>query len=131
MLEIQPERNTLRGKASEMQQRILHLLFYFGMAALSIGTLFKIQHWPYGRLLQSTGLFLEFLFFFFVLLEIILSKKAGVYQKLIFSIIYATVPLAGYFLLPALALLLVVFIAGNTYLTNVRTKFMFQMEKRK
>lgn len=114
-----------------MQQRILHLLFYFGMVALSVGTLFKIQHWPYGRLLQATGLFLEFLFFFFVLLEIILSKKAGVSQKLIFSILYATVPLAGYFLLPALVLLLVLFIAGNTYLNNLRGKFMFQMEKRK
>lgn len=73
----------------------------------------------------------NFIFFFFVLLEIILSKKAGVSQKLIFSILYATVPLAGYFLLPALVLLLVLFIAGNTYLNNLRGKFMFQMEKRK
>ena len=108
-----------------MGKRVLNLLFYFGLFILTIGTLFKIQHWPYGSIVQSIGVVLEFLFFMFVNVEIIVSAKATITLKIIFASLYIIFPILSFLYLPALILIFGVFISGTIYLNHLRKKFLF------
>ncbi len=61
----------------------LQIPFYFGLAILAIGILFKIQHYPGAELMIGAGLLLEVLFVILVLTEIITSKKAAKNLKIL------------------------------------------------
>ena len=103
----------------------LNIPFYFWLSLLAIGTLFKIQHWPYGHIYQLVGLCIEVLFFILVMREIITSKKARGSQKVVFTTLFVVVPFLAYSFLPALILVIVIFIIGTAYLKFLRKKFLF------
>lgn len=108
-----------------MSPRLLDPLFYLGLVLVTMGTLFKIQHWPYGRLGQTIGLTLEALFFVLVVIEIASSKKASNGFKTAYISIYLILPIIAYLYLPAVILIFALFILGSVYLRGVRKKVLF------
>ena len=108
-----------------MKPSLLNSLFYLGLVFITIGTLFKIQHWTHGRLCQSIGLALELFFFIMVIVEILKSKKAVLSIKITFTSIYTLLPVIIYFYFPALVLIFAILILGSVYLTRVRKKILF------
>lgn len=111
-----------------MRPNVLNSLFYFGLFVLTIGILFRLQHWPGGQLMQTLGLVVEGLFFFFVVVEIVRSKKAGTVQKAALLAVYLLYPIIAYFYLPALVLLFATFVIGNLYLRKLRRMMMYTRE---
>ncbi len=108
-----------------MKQRLITVFFYLGLLFLTIGTLFKIQHWPYGRLCQSAGVLSEIIFFIMAILEIFNSKKATSRAKIAFVLIYAILPIVFYLYLPAIILIFAILILGSVYLTRIRRQVFY------
>ncbi len=108
-----------------MKHNVLNPLFYIGLLFITIGTLFKIQHWQYGALSQSFGIILELLFFVLVIVEILTSKKAALSHKILFASIFIILPVVVYLCLPALLFIFAILLIGSIYLTRIRKRFLY------
>ena len=108
-----------------MKRNSLGPVFYFGLSLLTIGTLFKIQHWPYGSLIQIAGSLFDAVFFCLLVFEIIASKKATLTFKIVATAIYTLYPIIAYCCLPAIIMVFAVFIGGSVYLQKLRRKVLF------
>ena len=108
-----------------MKFKLLGPLFYFGLFFLTIGTLFKIQHWPYGKLCQLTGEYFELLFFILIVVEIIGSKKITLKYKIGLASSYIAVATITFLIVPAIVLIFVIFLLGTMYLKKVRRSVLF------
>lgn len=113
-----------------MSYKLLDSLFYLGLAVLAIGTLFRIQHWMAGFMLQYIGFLAEALFFLLVVLEILLSRKANVQTKATYAAVYILLPVLGYFYCPTILLIFVILSAGGAYLRKVRHRFLYMRQRK-
>ena len=103
----------------------LQIPFYFGLAILALGILFKIQHYPGAELMIAIGLLLEAIFIILVLTEIISSKKATKNLKILWVIEYTLFPVLALIFFPLLWLGILIFLSGTNYLSRGRKKFLF------
>ncbi len=110
---------------SVMRTRALNFIFYLGLALVSTGTLFKVQHWPYGKTCQLTGVAFELIFLVLVVFEILMSKKAALKVKIRYTFVYLILPVLMFLFVPAIVLIFAFLMLGTTYLTRVRRKFLF------
>ena len=108
-----------------MKQRLVTVFFYLGLLLLTIGTLFKIQHWPYGKVCQSIGVLFEMIFFILAILEVFQSQKATSSGKITFILLYTALPIIFYLYLPAILLIFAILILGSVYLTRIRKQIFY------
>jgi hypothetical protein len=106
-----------------MKFRYLHIPYYFGLAIIAIGILFRIQHWLGYDVLVLAGVVLELTTAILVVIEITTSGKATKHQKILWAINYSLFPLLAVWLFPGLLLLLLFFLGGTDYLNRGRKNF--------
>lgn len=111
-----------------MSIRILPVFLYFGLLFLTLGTLFRIQHWECGRMVQATGTLLNLGFFILLLAEVVSSRKAGNGTKVVVGLAYLVFPLLSYWYMPAVLLIFVLLILGSIYLRWLRKRFLFSRQ---
>jgi len=68
---------------------------YLGLSVMFLGTLFKIQHWPYGVILELAGIVITSMFCMLAEIEILSSKKAANNTKILWFAILLLTPLAA------------------------------------
>lgn len=51
------------------------VLYLLGVFAIIIGSLFKIQHWPYGGLILTVGSFIEGIAILIGILKLLTTEK--------------------------------------------------------
>ena len=107
----------------------LQIPFYFGLAILALGILFKIQHYPGAELMIAIGLLLEAIFIILVLTEIVTSKKATKNLKILWVMEYTLFPILALLYFPLLWLGILIFLGGTNYLSRGRKKFLFKIRE--
>ena len=67
----------MRIRKRKLPMKVKHIiaLFLLGVFFTIIGALFKIQHWPYGRILLTIGSFTQGLAFLLGIWKILTNKK--------------------------------------------------------
>lgn len=109
-----------------MNRNLLYPFFYIGLVFVTVGTLFKIQHWAYGGTIQTIGVVLELVFFTLVLAEIVRSRKASLSVKTTFALLYTVLPVVAILYLPALILIFALLVMGTVYFRSIRKKFLYR-----
>lgn len=64
----------------------LSILLVLSLVLVIIGALFRISHWPYGRLILSCGTISAFVFVLICLVEVIKSDNIRANEKLMWSV---------------------------------------------